>query len=183
MKNFIDTATGKPHSFDDSVTVKQVGEVFEFYTAAGVKLKTPETLLPWSGSSDGPLGELTRLGETQILKISVDYSAACVSPIEFTSASGIRSKFDADDAAQDNILKAKVGFDIIGDTPTGFTWTDANNNKIPFNLTDLKMLYVAILQRNSMLYSKFKNIKDAIRKIATDGGVNAEARIKAFHWE
>jgi hypothetical protein len=83
--------------------------------------------------------------------------------IEFTTQGGVTKEFQADAVSQELLLKAVVGFDLIGGTPPGFCWVAKDNTQVPVTLADLEGLYSAMLARGGVAFQRLQDRKQAVR--------------------
>jgi hypothetical protein len=119
-------------------------------------------------------------GEAQASKkaeLEQAFQAEQGADIEFTTQGGVTKDFQADAVSQELLLKAVVGFDLIGGTPPEFCWVAKDNTQVPVTLPDLKGLYSAMLARGGAAFQRLQDRKQAVRD-AEDS-----AAIAAITWE
>lgn len=113
---------------------------------------------------------LRTLGQAQDLQVNLlesAYAAAITQPVAFTTAAGQTQTFDADAAAQGNLLIATQGYGLVGSTPAGFYWVAVDNAQVPFTLEDLKVLYAAMLAQGWTAFQNLQAKKQSVRAAMT----------------
>jgi len=100
--------------------------------------------------------------------IETAYQTAITASIAYMSTT-----FQADAASQDILVKVLLGMQVVGATPSGFAWLDANNVPVPMALADLQGLYGAILTRGQVEFAKRLIAKNAINVASTIAEVEA----------
>ena len=121
-----------------------------------------------NGVYEVPALTLAQAQAKQKSLIETAYQTAITAPIAYMSTT-----FQADNASQDILVKVLVGMQVLGATPSGFAWIDANNVAVPMALADLQGLYGAILTRGQIEFAKRLVAKNAINVATTIAEVEA----------
>jgi len=100
--------------------------------------------------------------------IETAYQTAITAPAAYMATT-----FQADNASQDILVKVLVGMQVVGATPAGFAWMDANNAAVPMTLADLQGLYGAVLTRGQADFTKKIIAKQAVDAATTVAAVQA----------
>ena len=123
-----------------------------------------------NGVYEVPTPTLAQAQTKQKSIIETAYQTAITVPIAYMGTT-----FQADDASQDILVKVLLGMQVVGATPSGFAWMDANNVLVPMALADLQGLYGAVLTRGQVEFTKKVVAKNAINVATTVAEVEAVA--------
>jgi len=174
MQTFIDTATQKIYAFNDDVNVIDVGGVYSFTTAAGMPLKLPATLQPYTAPAPTAAQLLADAKTAQMAPLSASYQSTIYADIQYTSAGGVAQTYQAD-AGSANILGQQLAVYVTAGAPlpAGYAWTVADNTQVPFTVDDLKGLAAAIGARGADAFFHLQAQKAAVRAATTIADVQA----------
>ena len=103
MQTFIDTSTQKVYAFNDDVTVTDSGGIYSFATAAGMLLKLPTTLQPYTVPAPTAAQLLAQAKAAQIAIITQACAAAITSGFA-SSALGRAHTYPSSPTDQTNLV-------------------------------------------------------------------------------
>lgn len=166
MQYFTDS-TGKIYAYDDSVNVTEKTD------ANGNPVAIPSGLTPCSPPNSTAEELLASAITSQIVLISNAYISAIETDISYTSVGGVTTDFQADAAAQQNLIRTLLAYTVTKQVPSGFYWVASNNTQVPFTFTDLQNLARDMTNRGWEAFTKLQELKSQITAATTITGVQA----------
>ena len=140
------------------------GAFISYWNAA--KLGVQPTTTALSNADVAATLSITKANQKSLIETA--YQTAITAPIACSGTS-----FQVDNDSQDILVKVLLGMQVVGATPAGFAWMDANNVAVPMTLAELQGLYAAILTRGQAEFTKKIAAKQAVDAATTVAAVQA----------
>jgi Domain of unknown function (DUF4376) len=110
--------------------------------------------------------QLQQAKEAQNQTLYNAYQSAIQDDVSYTTVAGISKTYQADFVSQDALVKAMLGYKIMGQVPANSYWVSADNTQVQFSLDDFQGLYLAMLANGKAAFDHLQ-MKKALVKSAT----------------
>lgn len=117
-----------------------------------------------------PEPTLDEIKARKIAELKMHRDTEEVAPIEYSG-----NTFDYDDKSRDRLQIARQALEDAGGGQ--ITWTTADNQRVPLNVSDFAGINAAAAQRSNALHIKYNELKERVNEAET------KEEVEAITWE